>query len=108
MIQLSIFTYQFFPLLVITAFTESILALHQPTTSSVSKKDVYKRQVYRHSDGSYYFTASVPEYDRIVLRRSNTLNGLRESDEVTIWKKHDKMCIRDSGYITCSLWWINR
>ena len=31
--------------------------------------------VYRHSDGSYYFTASVPEYDRIVLRRSNTLNG---------------------------------
>ena len=37
MIQLSIFTYQFFPLLVITAFTESILALHQTTTSSVSK-----------------------------------------------------------------------
>ncbi len=52
--------------------------------------------VYRHSDGSYYFTASVPEYDRIVLRRSNTLNGLRESDEVTIWKKHDK--VQDSRY----------
>ena len=24
--------------------------------------------VYRHTDGTYYFTASVPEYDRIVLR----------------------------------------
>ena len=54
--------------------------------------------VYRHSDGSYYFTASVPEYDRIVLRRSNTLNGLRESDEVTIWKKHDK------GIMSVHIW----
>ena len=24
--------------------------------------------IYKHIDGSYYFTASVPEYDRIVLR----------------------------------------
>ena len=32
--------------------------------------------VYRHTDGSYYFTASVPEYDRIVLRKSDTLAGL--------------------------------
>ena len=24
--------------------------------------------VYRHTDGSYYFTASVPAYDKIVLR----------------------------------------
>ena len=23
--------------------------------------------VYRHTDGTYYFTASVPAYDRIVL-----------------------------------------
>src|SRR3712207_2998104 len=28
--------------------------------------------VLRHSDGNYYFTASVPEYDRIILRRANT------------------------------------
>ena len=31
--------------------------------------------VYRHTDGNYYFTASVPAYDRIVLRRSETLAG---------------------------------
>lgn len=46
--------------------------------------------VYRHRDGMYYFTASVPEYDRIVLRKSSTLEGLREAGEVTVWEKHDR------------------
>ena len=45
--------------------------------------------IYRHTDGTYYFTASVPEYDRIVLRRSKTLEGLKTAEEKTIWVKHD-------------------
>ncbi len=45
--------------------------------------------VYRHTDGSYYFTASVPEYDRIVLRRAEHLGELADADEVTIWTKHE-------------------
>lgn len=40
-------------------------------------------------DGWYYFTASVPAYDGIVLRRSKTLNGLAEAEEVEIWHKHE-------------------
>lgn len=40
--------------------------------------------------GKYYFTASVPEYDRIVLREADTLDGLKEAEEKTIWKKHEK------------------
>ena len=44
--------------------------------------------VFRDQDGSYYFTASVPAYDRIILRHSNTLEGLAEASEVTIWEKH--------------------
>lgn len=44
--------------------------------------------VYRHTDGTYYFTASVPAYDRIVLRASKTLVGLAKAEEVTIWTKH--------------------
>ncbi|MEU6347852.1 glycoside hydrolase family 43 protein [Streptomyces sp. NPDC047072] len=44
--------------------------------------------VHRHSDGFYYFTATVPEYDRIVLRRSRTLNGLATADESVIWTRH--------------------
>lgn len=46
--------------------------------------------VYRHTDGYYYFTASIPEYDRITLRRAKTLAELPEAEEVTIWTKHEK------------------
>ena len=45
--------------------------------------------VYRHTDGSYYFTASVPEYDKIVLRRSDTLAGINDAKEIDIWHKHE-------------------
>lgn len=39
--------------------------------------------VCRGPDGMYYFTASVPEYDRIVLRRAATIDGLRRAEEIT-------------------------
>ena len=45
--------------------------------------------IYRHTDGTYYFTASVPSYDRIVLRCADTIDGLREAGEVTLWTKHE-------------------
>ncbi|MCR4851089.1 MAG: family 43 glycosylhydrolase [Lachnospiraceae bacterium] len=45
--------------------------------------------VIKSEDGQYYFTASVPEYDRIVLRRSDSLTGLSEADEKEIWHKHE-------------------
>ena len=54
--------------------------------------------VYRHTDGSYYFTASVPEYDKIVLRKSDTLLGLKDAQETCIWKKHD------SGKMSKHIW----
>ncbi|WP_318200651.1 glycoside hydrolase family 43 protein [Streptomyces sp. SCL15-4] len=44
--------------------------------------------ITRHTDGTYYFTATVPEYDRIVLRRSRTLNGLSAAAESVIWRAH--------------------
>lgn len=44
---------------------------------------------YRHTDGKYYFTASVPSYDRIVLRSSDSLMGLKDAKEKTIWLKHE-------------------
>lgn len=46
--------------------------------------------LYKHSDGYYYFTGSYPLYDRIVLRRSQTLDGLREAEEVVIWQAHEQ------------------
>lgn len=45
--------------------------------------------VVKAADGSYYFTASVPAFDAIVLRHSETLLGLRIATEKEIWHKHD-------------------
>lgn len=45
--------------------------------------------ILRHTDGQYYFTATVPEYDRLVLRRSSTLAGLANAPETEIWHKHE-------------------
>ena len=36
-------------------------------------------------DGWYYFTASVPAYDSIVLRRAKKLADLPQAEEVVIW-----------------------
>ena len=46
--------------------------------------------VYKHKDGNYYFTASVPTYDRLVLRKSDTLDGLSKAPETVIWTKHEE------------------
>ena len=43
-------------------------------------------QVFRHVDGNYYMTGSVPEYDRLVLRRSRTLAGLATAKEAVLWR----------------------
>ncbi|RRJ66885.1 alpha-N-arabinofuranosidase [Paenibacillus oralis] len=54
--------------------------------------------VYKHSDGYYYFTASVPEYDRIEIRRSATIQGLGEAEAVVAWRKYD------SGPLSANIW----
>lgn len=44
--------------------------------------------VYKHSNGMYYFTASVPAYDRIVLRCADSLAALSDAEEHTVWTAH--------------------
>lgn len=44
-------------------------------------------QVFKHTDGYYYLTGSVPEYDRLIVRRSRTLAGLATADEAVIWRR---------------------
>lgn len=53
--------------------------------------------ITRGEDGTFYFTASYPAvgdelhgYDRIILRRSETVNGLRDAEEITVWKAHNE------------------
>ncbi len=54
--------------------------------------------LYRHSDGTYYFTASVPAYDRIVIRHSDSPEKLPDAEEICIWEKHD------SGNMSKHIW----
>jgi len=44
--------------------------------------------VTRHSDGCYYFMGTVPEYDRLELRRATTLEALATATPKVIWRKH--------------------
>ncbi len=39
-------------------------------------------------DGKYYFTASVPEYDRIVLRCADKIYDLAKAEEKVLWNCH--------------------
>ncbi|GHA97818.1 glycoside hydrolase family 43 protein [Streptomyces chryseus] len=62
-------------------------------TGSVALANPLVRQradphIHRHTDRRYYFTATAPEYDRIILRRSRTLAGLGSADEAVIWRRH--------------------
>ncbi|TWD98801.1 GH43 family beta-xylosidase [Neobacillus bataviensis] len=54
--------------------------------------------VYKHTDGYYYFTASVPEYDRIEIRRAATILGLGEAGPVVAWRKHEE------GPMSANIW----
>jgi GH43 family beta-xylosidase len=54
--------------------------------------------VWRHTDGFYYFTASVPEFDRIELRRSRTIQGLGQAEAHVVWRKHE------TGVMSENIW----
>lgn len=54
--------------------------------------------VYRHTDETYYFTASVPAYDCISLRKAETLEGLQTAQETVVWTKHE------SGEMSKHIW----
>lgn len=54
--------------------------------------------IVRHSDGYYYFTASVPEYNRIELRRARTIAELSTAQPVDVWHKPE------SGPVSELLW----
>jgi GH43 family beta-xylosidase len=45
--------------------------------------------ILKHGDGWYYFTASVPAYDGIELRRARTIAGLADARTVMVWRKPD-------------------
>jgi len=70
------------------------------TSESITNPLVRERadpHVFR-SNGAYYFTATVPEYDRIILRKAPTLGSLSSAPETVIWRKHE------SGEMAAHIW----
>lgn len=54
--------------------------------------------IHQHTDGYYYFMGTVPEYDRLELRRAKTIAGLAAADAKVIWTKHA------SGIMGAHIW----
>ena len=54
--------------------------------------------IYYHTDGYYYFTATAPEYDRLILRRADSIQGLSSAAEAVVWEKHP------SGIMGAHIW----
>ena len=44
-------------------------------------------QIALQADGLYTFTASVPAYDRVILRRATTIAGLAAAPETVLWRR---------------------
>jgi len=45
--------------------------------------------ISRQADGRYYFVASVPQYDRIEIRRATRIEELADAPAVAVWHKPD-------------------
>lgn len=46
--------------------------------------------IFKTNTSDYYLIATVPEYDGIVIRKANTINGLKDAKEKEVWHKHNK------------------
>ncbi|WP_228710859.1 glycoside hydrolase family 43 protein [Saccharobesus litoralis] len=54
--------------------------------------------IHKDTDNMYYFIGSAPEFDRIVLRGADSINGLSSAPEKVIWTKHE------SGPMSKHIW----
>ncbi|MEJ2415563.1 MAG: glycoside hydrolase family 43 protein [Exilibacterium sp.] len=93
------FTRTFISLVVTVAALVACQAMEQPlqwTNPIVPQRA--DPHVILHSDGYYYLAATVPEYDRIELRRARTLGGLASAEAKVIWRKHE------SGPMSHHIW----
>ena len=52
----------------------------------------------RHTDGYYYFKASLPGFSGIPLRRAQTLGELTAAAERDVWQK------RSTGVMSANIW----
>ncbi len=91
----------------IKIFVVVVMALHMMPNHGFSQTLQYNNPiaeqradpwVYKTDDGTYYLIATVPEYDRIVIRKANSINGLKDAEEKTVWRKHE------TGVMASHIW----
>lgn len=62
------------------------------TKTTLSNKPIVLQRadpfIYKHTDGYYYFTGSVPTYDAIELRRAKSIDELQNAETFRVWEKH--------------------
>lgn len=54
--------------------------------------------IYHHTDGYYYFTATVPANDRLILRQAESIQELKSASETVIWRQ------RSEGIMGAHIW----
>ncbi|MFT7834728.1 family 43 glycosylhydrolase [Saccharothrix sp. BKS2] len=86
----------------LSAFAGLVVAPAQATPAAQYTNPIANQRadphIFKHTDGYYYFTATAPEYDRIVLRRATTIQGLATASEQVIWRRHT------SGEMGAHIW----
>lgn len=83
-------TLQKFGLLFVTLLFLNIISAQEITFTNPIAEQRADPWVYKADDGTYYLIATAPEYDRIMMRKSTTINGLKEAQEKELWHKHSK------------------
>lgn len=69
-----------------TALSTTAAASSAPVPSNPLVRQRADTQIFLHTDGWYYLMGSVPEYDRLALRRAKTLAGLATAEERVLWR----------------------
>jgi GH43 family beta-xylosidase len=54
--------------------------------------------IHKADCGTYYYIATAPEYDRIEMRKANTINGIADAEPIVIWRK------KESGPMSHHIW----
>ena len=81
--------------------TDYSYATSNPNSLYYSNPIVLERAdpwIYEHSDGYYYMIASVPEYDRLEVRRASTITSLAYAEPKVVWEKNE------TGIMSKNIW----
>ncbi len=81
---------RFLTVILLTVFFPQVCLAQTPEFDNPIAEQRADPWVHKADDGTYYLIATVPEYDRIVLRKAKSINGLKHATEKEIWHKHEK------------------